>query len=126
MCAQKKRDVHVGVSDAGGGKLGDGTEQEEVKARQSTGLGNTGLDLLKDGVLDDGVGDQDEGGHDTLPEGLETVILDHLLGSFQSTQGTRVGCACVAGCNAGLFCEGKESAVRRFVSSSLAQVNFWP
>src|SRR5687767_9218953 len=99
----KIRNVHVGVGDAGSSKLGDGAEQEEVKAGQSTGLGNTGLDLLKDGVLDDGVGDQDEGGHDTLPEGLEAIVFDHLLGGLQGSQGARVGCACVAGCNASLL-----------------------
>lgn len=95
--------VHVWVGDAGGGQLGDGAEDEEVKAGESAGLGDLGLDLLKDGVLDDGVGDQDQGGGNALPEGLEALVLDHLSSGLDGAHGARVGLTGVAGGNAGLL-----------------------
>ena len=109
LIRSESSNIHVWVGDAGGGQLGNGAEDEEVEAGEGAGLGDSGLDLLKDGVLDDRVGDKDQGGGNTLPEGLEALVLDHLTSSFDGAHGARVGLTSIAGGNAGLFVE------RRFV-----------
>lgn len=74
--------LHVRIRDRSSSQLADSAQQEKVKAAERASLGDSGLELFKDRVLDDGVGYQNQGGHNSLPEGLEAALLDHLCSSL--------------------------------------------
>ena len=70
------RDVRVG--DAGGEELAEGAEHEGDGGRDAAPLLDRVLHLLKQGVLQDRVDDEHQGGHDAREEGLGPLRLEQV------------------------------------------------
>lgn len=70
------RSLHVRIGDTGGAKLANSAQQEEVKVAEGLHLCDLVLDLLKYSVLDDGVDDQHQCGHDARVQASKTFVLE--------------------------------------------------
>lgn len=68
-------DGDVGVGDGGGEELAEGAEEEGNGGGDLASALDGVLHLLKERVLEDGVDDEDEGGHDAGEEGLGPLFL---------------------------------------------------
>lgn len=86
------RDVRVG--DASGEELAEGAEHKGDAGRDAALLLNHVLHLLEQGVLQDGVDDEDEGGDDAAEEGLGPLLLEQ---GQQGADGGRAALALGAG-----------------------------
>ena len=69
-------DGDIRVRDARGEELAEGAEIEGVGRGDTALLLEHVLQLLEDGVLQDGVDDEDEGGHDAGEEAQRALIAD--------------------------------------------------
>lgn len=69
-------DRDVRVRDGGGKELAESAEKEGNRRRHLALLLDRILHLLKEGILEDGVDDQDEGRHHTGEQGLGPLVLE--------------------------------------------------
>lgn len=86
------RDVRVG--DARGEELAEGAEDKGDAGRDAALLLDHVLHLLEQGVLQDGVDDEDEGGDDAAEQGLGPLLLEQ---GQQGADGGRAALALGAG-----------------------------
>lgn len=82
-------DCDVRVGDGGGEELADGAKEEGNGGGDLSTLLDGVLHLLKERVLEDGVDDEHQSGHDAREEGLGALVLQE---SHEGADGRRGGC----------------------------------